>query len=378
MAATQKILIKIISEVKCLSILIFGILVLFNSTAYAVGFDIRFTSIIPSELKFYDSNRQLVYDCNNCKSGQFTIQANTPFKMSIRIGNTFERIWVHQKTTEITIDSFHNLTVLNDSINDFYSTIKDLTKHRQKVLSILSETSSFEPEKGKKDSEKKLTTIRENFKAYHRFLELNNWRQFPDSYMFLSGFAYELAYFERSIFNIKQFEEYFSEIDSSLHHYDLYINSKNLLDNYVPKPVKWNVDDTFKVDIEYYKQLNGFMTDATIDNEKSNLILFIGNCWQDKHFINKINENKNATKFNLFAFHVQKNMDESTWRESIDSYNLKEWFNITDYKDELSLTVQKFNAINTPEVAIISKEKKLVKLKISIDEIEDYLNNYKN
>jgi peroxiredoxin len=100
-----------------------------------------------------------------------------------------------------------------------------------------------------------------------------------------------------------------------------------------------------------------------------------GHCKEASPVLKTFYDKNKASGVKVMAISTEHNQDE--WKAFITKYNLGEMVNGFDSLHQIDF-IKKFDVVTTPTVYVLDKNKKIIARKMPVEQLDDFLNYYKN
>ncbi|MCF0073581.1 DUF5106 domain-containing protein [Dyadobacter sp. CY261] len=100
-----------------------------------------------------------------------------------------------------------------------------------------------------------------------------------------------------------------------------------------------------------------------------------GHCKEASPLLKAFYDKNKAEGIKVMAISTEHNIEE--WKTFVKTYHLEELLNGFDALNQIDFN-RKFDVVTTPTIYILDKNKKIIARKMPVEQIEDFLNYYKN
>jgi thiol-disulfide isomerase/thioredoxin len=100
-----------------------------------------------------------------------------------------------------------------------------------------------------------------------------------------------------------------------------------------------------------------------------------GHCKEASPILKAFYDKNKADGVKVMAISTERNMDE--WKKFVKTYHLEELVNTFDALNEIDFN-RKFDVATTPMIYVLDKNKKIIARKMPVEQLDDFLNYYKN
>ena len=120
-----------------------------------------------------------------------------------------------------------------------------------------------------------------------------------------------------------------------------------------------------------FDALNNYAT-----KEFTVVLFWESDCQSCQEEIKKLQTLYHSSKFDMQVFAVGTDSNIESWKEYIRKHNL-DWINVNGTKSITQDYHNLYNIYSTPTIFILDKHNRIIGKKISVDQLEGFLNNYK-
>jgi thiol-disulfide isomerase/thioredoxin len=100
-----------------------------------------------------------------------------------------------------------------------------------------------------------------------------------------------------------------------------------------------------------------------------------GHCKEASPILKNFYDKNKADGVKVMAISTERNIEE--WKSFVKTYHLEEMVNAFDALNEIDF-LRRFDVATTPTVYILDKNKKIIARKMPVEQLDDFLNYYKN
>jgi thiol-disulfide isomerase/thioredoxin len=100
-----------------------------------------------------------------------------------------------------------------------------------------------------------------------------------------------------------------------------------------------------------------------------------GHCKEASPILKSFYDKNKADGVKVMTISTEHNMEE--WKSFVKTYHLEEMVNTFDALNEVDFN-RKFDVVTTPMIYVLDKNKKIIARKMPVEQLDDFLNYYKN